>query len=464
MRKLFIAALGVPVMVFASLVVIASALFTGRAPGDTASLMSDRSAAGGLIGGVFDAGNIISDQVFYDTHAMTVDAIREFITEQGRGCAGAACLKNLRTTTESQPADKYCAAYPGGVAEDAATIIGKVSTACGINPQVMLVTLQKESQLLSRPDTTTAAYTAAWGWHCPDTGPGGTANCDPAHAGFFNQGYGMAKQWARYRLDPDRYHYRAGQTENILWNVAESGCGGAPVTIANTATASLYNYTPYQPNAAALAGYPGTGNSCSAYGNRNFFRMFGSYFGIGAAGTNVDALAGPGGTSVAVSGVAVTIPNNRFVVEALRGKTIQAPNAAVAGGLAAGFAQLGLPYVWGGGGGAGPDNGCGRGGGSKNSCGSDTGFDCSGLTGYVLGQAGFSIPGNSASQRNAGTSVPWSQGVVGDIIGFPGHVAIYLGVIGGQKYILEASDVGIPIHIVPLRRTDFDSVLHRYWT
>ena len=35
----------------------------------------------------------------------------------------------------------------------------------------------------------------------------------------------MAKQWARYRTDPDKYNYRAGQTVNILFNVAESGCG-----------------------------------------------------------------------------------------------------------------------------------------------------------------------------------------------------------------------------------------------
>ncbi len=67
-------------------------------------------------------------------------------------------------------------------------------------------------------------------------------------------------------------------------NVAESGCGGAPVTIKNQATASLYNYTPYQPNAASLAAYPGTGDACSAYGNRNFFFLFRKYFGsTGAA-------------------------------------------------------------------------------------------------------------------------------------------------------------------------------------
>ena len=97
----------------------------------------------------------------------------------------------------------------------------------------------------------------------------------------------MAKQWARYRVDPGKYNYQAGQTVTILWNVAESGCGGAPVTIKNQATASLYNYTPYQPNAASLAAYPGTGDQCSSYGNRNFFFLYQSYFGSTGGGTAV---------------------------------------------------------------------------------------------------------------------------------------------------------------------------------
>lgn len=173
--------------------------------------------------------------------------------------------------------------------------------------------------------------------------------------------------------------------------------------------------------------------------------------------------AGPG--SVLANGVNVTIPSNQYVVEALRGKVIQAPNAGVAKGLAAGFSQLGLPYVWGGGGdGAAANNGCARGGGSKNSCGAEIGFDCSGLTAYVIVQGGFPSPGGeSGSQRAGGTSVAYSAGIAGDIVGFPGHVAIFLGTIEGKMWILEASDVGTPIHVVELRRSDRDPSLHRYW-
>ena len=65
----------------------------------------------------------------------------------------------------------------------------------------------------------------------------------------------LFQAFARLRVDPTRVNYPEGKTSNILWNVAESGCGSAPVTIQNTATASLYIYTPYQPNAAALAAF-----------------------------------------------------------------------------------------------------------------------------------------------------------------------------------------------------------------
>jgi hypothetical protein len=60
--------------------------------------------------------------------------------------------------------------------------------------------------------------------------------------------------------------------------------------------------------------------------------------------------------------------------------------------------------------------------------------------------------------------VSWTQALPGDVVGFDGHVAIYLGVFGGRRYILEASWVGTPVHIVPLTRTDADGQLHRYWT
>ena len=176
--------------------------------------------------------------------------------------------------------------------------------------------------------------------------------------------------------------------------------------------------------------------------------------------------------NVGANGSNVTIPNNQYVVEALRGQTLQVGNAGLAKGLAAGFSQPGLPYVWGGGPysndtapNLGPSNGCNRGGGQLNSCGTTIGFDCSGLSGFVIMSGGFPNPGgNSSAQAAGGQSIPWDQGQAGDLITFPGHVAVFLGFIGGVPYILEASDVGIPLHVVKLTRTDHHPTMHRYWS
>jgi cell wall-associated NlpC family hydrolase len=275
----------------------------------------------------------------------------------------------------------------------------------------------------------------------------------------------MVQAFAHLHVDPSKINYPVGQTSQVYWNVAESGCGKTPVTVQNTATATLLTYTPYVPNAASLAAYPGTGDACSAYGNRNFYRMFTQWFGSTGGGKPVAAGGGVAGVAVALNGPVVTIPDHPNVVPALRGYQLTTGSAGIAKGLAAGFAQLGKPYVWGGW----NDDGCGRGGGDKNSCqgvGAAVGgsFDCSGLTAYVIMQGGFPSPGdNSGAQAQSSHAVPW-PGAPGDIIHFPGHVAIDLGSIGGQVYILEASDVGTPIRIVAMFRTDNDPTPYRYWS
>lgn len=409
----------------------------------------DNEAASG-VPDTFDPGYIISDEVFYNSTAMSLQQIRAFIAAQGAACTGARCVKNLRLQVPTVKANKYCLTIPGGT-DDAAEVIWKVSLACHVNPQVMLVTLQKESGLLNAEHVQEADYDAAWGWRCPDTGPGGTASCDPEHAGFFKQAAGMANQWSRYVMDPGRYRFRAGDTTRIPDNVQESGCGGATVTIRNKATASLYNYTPYQPNAAALASYPGVGDACSTYGNRNFYFLFSRYFPT------------LGHSAVSVQGTGVVIPSNSFVPDGLAGRTITAPTPDMARGLAAGLATLGTPYVWGGGTDDGaPDEGCSRGGGAQNSCQGLVGLDCSGLTAFVLAQAGFRIGTNSAEQRSAGLDVQWKDARPGDIVGYDGHVAVYLGIFDGVAYMLEAPSVGKHVHIRDVR-SGSDPVVHRYW-
>lgn len=226
----------------------------------------------------FQPGNIISDAVFFDRNTMSADDIQRFLESKVPSCqSGYTCLKDWYDTSRSTNADAMCGAYPGGVRERASTIIYKVAQACGINPRVILATLQKEQGLVLHTWPSEWRYTIAMGQGCPDT-----AACDTRYYGFFNQVFGAAWQFKRYANPPGTSQYftwyAPGKTWNIQWS-PNASCGSSPVYIQNQATANLYYYTPYQPNAASLrAGY-GTGDSCSTYGNRNFYQYFTDWFG-----------------------------------------------------------------------------------------------------------------------------------------------------------------------------------------
>ena len=100
--------------------------------------------------------------------------------------------------------------------------------------------LQKEQSLLTAPSA--SGYAKATGYACPDT-----AACDKKYLGFFNQVYRAAWQFREYTLHPDEWRYRIGAMP-IQYH-PNAACGASTVRIVNQATANLYNYTPYQPNA-----------------------------------------------------------------------------------------------------------------------------------------------------------------------------------------------------------------------
>ncbi|WP_292794856.1 LGFP repeat-containing protein [Microbacterium sp. UBA6633] len=229
----------------------------------------------------FTPGNIISDAVFTNKSTMTEAQIQTFFNSKVSRCLGGrdennepiVCLKDFRMNTVTRPGDQYCSGYSGAANESAARIIYRVAQACNINPQVLIVMLQKEQGLVTHTWPSAWRYRIALGQGCPDTAP-----CDPNYIGFFHQIYGAARQMQIYMEGKWFQWYAPGRTWNILWH-PNSSCGSAPVRVANKATSALYYYTPYQPNSAALkAGY-GTGNSCSSYGNRNFYNYFTDWFG-----------------------------------------------------------------------------------------------------------------------------------------------------------------------------------------
>jgi hypothetical protein len=221
----------------------------------------------------FDAGKIIDDALFFNGSLMGESEVQAFLRSKATNPAAGNTLVNYRSSSASRGADRYCGAYTGGNNELASTIIYKVAVACNINAQVLLVTLQKEQGLVTASNPSDLIYRKAMGYGCPDT-----ASCDAKYYGFANQVYSAARQFNVYVQNPNSFNYKPYQTNTIQWH-PNAACGSSQVFIQNKATAALYIYTPYRPNGAAMANISGTGDSCSAYGNRNFWRYFTDWFG-----------------------------------------------------------------------------------------------------------------------------------------------------------------------------------------
>ncbi|MBN9631056.1 MAG: hypothetical protein J0I18_10650, partial [Actinobacteria bacterium] len=272
------------------------------------TLTQTAQPAQALSGSQFSPGNIISDTNFYNSNAMTQDQIQAFLQSQIGNCTNGLCLNVYSSPTSSQSADAMCGAYSGGGSELASAIIFKVQQACGISAKVIIVTLQKEQALVTDNGPSLSRLSRAMGYACPDSSNGA---CDAQYYGLFNQIYHAAWQFKRYGNPPGTSNffnwYPVGSVSNVLWS--PNNCGSGPVLIQNKATAALYYYTPYQPNAAALANLGGTGDACSSYGNRNFWVFYNNWFGSPAdpPGTPVGAITSMVGTDggIAIRGWAI---------------------------------------------------------------------------------------------------------------------------------------------------------------
>lgn len=215
----------------------------------------------------WDPGRIIDDAVFANSGSMNASQIQQFLNSKVPTC------DTWHTAGYGQNPPFTCLKDFSENGRSAAQIIYDVSLQYQINPQVLLVLLQKEQGLITDTWPLAVQYRSATGYGCPDTAP-----CDAQYYGLTNQVTWAAKMFRSIlNASPNWYTpYKVGN--NYIRYSPDISCGGATVNIQNRATQALYNYTPYQPNSAALAAGWGTG-TCGAYGNRNFSLYFKSWFG-----------------------------------------------------------------------------------------------------------------------------------------------------------------------------------------
>jgi hypothetical protein len=129
-----------------------------------------RDSLDALSGSDFQAGRIIDDAVFYNSNSMTVSQIQNFLNSKvpvcdtqgqkmynstqtraqwaqanGRPLPPYICLKDFSQNVQSitNSGSNLCTGSISGGNKSAAQIIHDVSKACGINPQVLIVMLQK---------------------------------------------------------------------------------------------------------------------------------------------------------------------------------------------------------------------------------------------------------------------------------------------------------------------------------
>jgi cell wall-associated NlpC family hydrolase len=85
---------------------------------------------------------------------------------------------------------------------------------------------------------------------------------------------------------------------------------------------------------------------------------------------------------------------------------------------------------------------------------------------YMWAQVGIPVSHFSQDIFSAGQQIPWNGKQAGDMIGYPGHIAMYVGTFGGTDYMLEAPESGEFIRITPVRNSSgephYDTVA-RVW-
>jgi len=175
---------------------------------------------------IFDPSKVLSDDDFRSTRACnSVAAIQEILEVKN------SPLKSYSVQGRSSSYWIYAASR------------GETSSQFGITPQInpclMLAFLEKEQSLLTGQFSTTQLNNRldiAMGYGCPDS-----AACSPKFKGFVNQ-----LNWAAYQL---QYNYNLA-TNNSLVDSYKVGrtvftLDSFNVFLSNSATASVYRYTPH---------------------------------------------------------------------------------------------------------------------------------------------------------------------------------------------------------------------------
>lgn len=231
----------------------------------------------------FNPSILIPDAAFSDTKTFGGhEGIQRFLESKGSILANVSPDFLVKLSEPNDSALKATLGDPQpnlGRLRTAAELIWDAAQASGLNPQVILVTLNKEQGLITSrlaPDRVQRALNHAMGFDCPDS-----SGCGNLFPGFYyqlmgnvdiegNRYLGATKSLMKSFNTPNgRGPTIAGAESRVGQNIQIHNTLGdyanifasQYVTIGNRATAALYRYTPHVFN-----------------GNYNFWRFFKEWF------------------------------------------------------------------------------------------------------------------------------------------------------------------------------------------
>ena len=284
------------------------------------------------VSAAFDPNNIMSDSMFQNTGTMSAGDINNFLNHYPNSCISPNSGFEARVPTGYSPSS----GFSFGDFASAGQVIATSAQVYGINPQVLLTTLQKEQSLVigstnfcSNGDEN--KYSAAMGYGCPDSGgvnnwsgvslyrrsgvehtvTGSTCVNSAAKAGFSQQvirGAWLLRFGQQRSLGNTSWAVVTGSWDN---SDDPATCYGGPMTQGNRArsqTTSSCNQLVYYDGYTTIDGtsvHIDSGATAALYwytphlhGNQSFVSLFEDTFQFGSTTSGQLSIAHPDGTLV----------------------------------------------------------------------------------------------------------------------------------------------------------------------
>lgn len=241
----------------------------------------------------YEAGRLLDDVVLLDAKSMNADQIQTFLNNRGGQIASRSFVMDCDAAGQKAKEIYLSLGAPCGRTASSASIIYYAAQVYGVNPKVILATMQKEQSLITATNPTARQYAQAMGYACPTSG-----SCSDSSNFFWQVDNGT---WVL------RYHFERARGNMSWWHQSTSWtCGTeknlykpnlyprqnvrfydtqgthyATIYIQNAATSSFYCYTPHAyNNPQGLYGRAPYGTKGLYYsGSYNFVLFYEQWFG-----------------------------------------------------------------------------------------------------------------------------------------------------------------------------------------